>query len=167
MTSELEAALAANRAAVDELATVAESAASRWTVPRAEGKWSPSRLVEHVARAMDASADEVLGRPSGLPTIPSLLRPLIRRLVFRRVLRTGTFMKSKTVRAMDPESGPASATEARARLEAALARFDDACRARTPAGGIVTSGAFGRVTLADYARFQALHTRHHCRQLTS
>lgn len=27
------------------------------------------------------------------------------------------------------------------------------------------SGVFGRVTLGDYLRFQAIHTRHHSRQL--
>lgn len=127
MPPQLDAALAANRDAVTELAATAARCDAMWTTPRAPGKWSPSQLVEHVARAMEASADEVVGRPSILPTVPALLRPLVR----------------------------------------ALARFDEACRAKASGDTVVSSGAFGRVSLVDYATFQALHTRHHCRQLTS
>ncbi|HZS96826.1 MAG TPA: DinB family protein [Terriglobales bacterium] len=42
--------LAANRAAVLDLVAASERSAATWTTPRAPGKWSPSQVVEHVAR---------------------------------------------------------------------------------------------------------------------
>lgn len=157
-------ALDENRSAVDDLIRTAEAAASVWTTPRAPGKWSPSQVVEHVARALDESANVVAGRPTRLPTVPFLLRPLAR-MFFNRVLRTGRFMKSKATKAMDPIEGSATPAEARARLEQALARFEEEVRACSASGGKVRSPAFGTVSLEGYASFTALHTRHHTKQI--
>src|SRR6266566_339156 len=49
-------ALAANRDAVLDLVAAAERSAATWTTPRAPGKWSPSQVVEHVARSLEGSA---------------------------------------------------------------------------------------------------------------
>jgi hypothetical protein len=166
--TDLDSALAANRSAVDELILAAESAHAHWTTPRAPGKWSPQQVVEHVARALEEGANVVAGRPSKLPTLPALLRPLAR-FFFRRVLRTGTFPKARASKEMDPAlaglAGPASPAEARARLDRGLAAFERACRERAASGGDVPSLAFGRVPVAEYARFTALHTRHHAKQI--
>lgn len=157
-------ALNENRAAVDDLLHAAEAAASAWTTPRAPGKWSPSQVVEHVARALEESANVIAGRPTKLPTVPFVLRPLAR-IFFKRVLRTGTFMKTKAVKEMDPIEGSPSPGEARVRVEQALAAFEKEVRARAASGGKVRSGAFGNVSLEDYATFTALHTKHHTRQI--
>lgn len=163
--ADLDAPLAATRAAVDELIAAAHGAEPIWTTPRAPGKWSPSQVVEHVARALEESAKTVSGVPDKLPHLPRLLRPLARRFLLARVLRNGTIPKAKTIRAMDPEHGPPTPAEGRARLEDALARFDEACRARAAETSTMDSGFFGTIPLADYARFQELHTRHHTRQI--
>jgi DinB family protein len=163
--ADLHSTLAANRDAVTELVATAEQCGPKWTAPRAPGKWSPSQVVEHVARSIDESANMISGAPSKFPTLPFFLRPVARTLLFNRVLRTGTFPKAKTNKAMDPASGPATPSDGRRRLEDALARFDRECRACAQADGTVSSGAFGRVSVADYARFIELHTRHHCRQM--
>jgi DinB family protein len=163
--ANLDSVLIANREAVNELAAASEQCAGVWTTPRAPGKWSPSQLVEHVARAMEESANVISGAPSKLPTLPAFVRPLLRGLIFKRILRTGTFPKGKAPKAMDPVSGPATPVEGRRRLEEALARFDRECRACAQASGIVSSGAFGRISIDDYARFVELHTRHHRRQM--
>lgn len=163
--AEIDPAPAANRDAIDELVAVAEASGGSWTVPRGPGKWSPSQVVEHVARALDESANVMSGAPSAFPALPFFLRPVVRGFLFRRVLRGGAFPKARTNKAMDPVSGPATPAEARLRLESALARFDRGCRACAAAGGVVSSATFGRVLLADYARFIELHTRHHCRQM--
>jgi hypothetical protein len=68
---------------------------------------------------------------------------------------------------MNPTSGPATPAEARVRVEAALARFELECRRRLDSGQSVVSTAFGTVPVEDYARFQALHTRHHCKQMSA
>jgi hypothetical protein len=162
---DVQAPLAANRDAVADLVAAAERSVSAWTVPRAPGKWSASQIVEHVARSLEESANMVSGAPSAFPSLPFFLRPIVRRFLFNRVLRTGAFPKGRTNRAMNPASGPASPAEARARLEQALERFDRECRECAQTGGMVPSKTFGTVPVGDYARFIELHTRHHCRQM--
>ena len=164
--ADVNSTLAANREAVNSLVAAAEGCKSVWTAPRAPGKWSPSQIVEHVARSLDESANLVSGAPTKFPNLPFFLRPVARGFLFNRVLRTGGFPKAKTNKAMDPASGPATPAEARTRLEGALARFDRECRACADAGnGTIASGAFGSIPLVDYARFIEIHTRHHCKQM--
>jgi hypothetical protein len=162
---EVDTTLARNRDAIGDLIAAAERAGGGWTIARAPGKWSPSQIVEHVARSLDESANVVSGTPSKFPKLPFFLRPVARGLLFNRVLRRGAFPKARTNKALDPAVGPATPAEARARLEGALARFDRECRACAKAGGFVASATFGRVSVADYARFIELHTRHHCKQV--
>ena len=162
--AELNAALAANREAVTALIVAAERSAGTWTTPRAEGKWSPSQVVEHVARALEESAHVVSGTPSKFPTLPSIMRPLLRGMFFNRALRTNVFPKGRTSKAFNPDAGPASPAAARERLESALTTFDHACRAQSPRGTCVST-VFGTLSVADYAQFQAMHTRHHCGQM--
>lgn len=163
--ADIPAALAATRSAVNDLAAAGDKAAATWTIPRAPGKWSPSQVVEHVARALEESANMVQGAPSRLPSLPGFVRPVVRALLFNRVIRKGTFPKAKTTKAMDPERGPDSPAQGRARLEAALAKFDAACRARAESSRTTESAAFGTVALADYIKFQEVHTRHHTKQI--
>lgn len=163
--SDIAAALAANRAAAEEFIAAAERTASRWSEPRAPGKWSPAQIVEHVARSYEESANEAAGVSSKFPTLPAFVRPLVRGLFFRRVLKQGRFPRARTARAFDPASGPSVSDEGRARVGAALTRFEQACLACP--GGRMSSTLFGRLPVADYIRFQELHTRHHQRQLTA
>ena len=83
--------LAANRAAVLDLVAAAERSATTWTTPRAPGKWSPSQVVEHVARGLEEAVNVVSGTPS-IPMIPAFLRPLAR-LIFNRTLKKDAFPK--------------------------------------------------------------------------
>jgi len=164
--SDVTTALAANRAAVGEFLTAADQSGSHWTVPRAPGKWSPSQVVEHLARSFEESANLVAGAPSKFPTIPRLLRPLVRALFFTRAVKTGRFPSGgRTTGAFNPASGPGSPQEGRARVEAAVEKFERACRARESDAATAESGVFGTVRVTDYVRFQELHTRHHRPQL--
>ncbi len=165
--TDLDRALDENRAAVDDMIVAGERAVDRWLTPRGRGKWSPSQVVEHVARALEESAHLIAGRPSKLPSLPRFLRPAVRVLFFNRVLKTGRMGKAKTVAAMDPADGPATPAAGRARLEQALSGFDRECRARADASAPVDSGVFGVVPLSDYVAFQRLHTRHHIAQMSS
>ena len=156
--------LADNRAAVLDLVAAAERSAATWTTPRAPGKWSPSQVVEHVARGLDEGANVVSGAPS-IPMPPAFLR-LVARLFFYRILKKDAFPKGfKAHKAMNPTSGPATPAEARVRLEEAFARFDQECRRRVASGQHVVSTGFGTVSVEDYVRFNAIHTRHHCKQM--
>ena len=163
--ADINSALAGSRKAVDELLAKAEQNGSAWTTPRAPGKWSPSQIVEHVARALEESAKAAHGETTLFPKLPVPLRPVVRLLLFKRVLRKGAFPKAKTNKPMDPASGPPTLTEGRARLERAHDRFDEACRKLSASGRPLSSTVFGNVTVEDYVRFMEFHTHHHRRQI--
>jgi hypothetical protein len=164
-TSELNTSLRGVHNAIGALLATADGVGSAWKVPRAPGKWSPSQVVEHVARIMDESAKAAAGAPSAFPTIHPFLRPIVRVLMFKRILRRNAFLKMKAIEAMDPPTGSPTPGEARVRLEAVLSRFERACRSRAASGQDVASTMFGAVPVADFARFQELHVRHHHLQL--
>ena len=108
--ADINSMLAANRQAVDDLIAASERCADVWITPRAPGKWSPSQVVEHVARTFEESANLMSGGPTRLISLPSFV----------------------------------------------------AC---AQAGGTVSSGAFGAVSVADHGRFIDVHNRHHCKQM--
>ena len=162
--ADLDAVLQSNRAAVDELINTGEQAAGNWTTPRAPGKWSPQQVVEHVARTYDEGAKTVKGVPNEFPTLPGFIKPIFRVLFFNRILKKNRFMNARTFKAFDPETGPTDPAAGKVRLEEAVSRFNDECRACGETGSVM-SGAFGRVGLADYIKFQELHTRHHRKQI--
>src|SRR5207253_2702675 len=118
--SDLNAILTAARSAVDDLLAAGERAAEHWRTPRAPGKWTPSQVVEHVARALEESAHVVAGRPSKFPSFPAPLRPVVRTLFFNRVLKRQAFPKARTTKPMNPAAeaslGPATPAEGRTRL---------------------------------------------------
>jgi hypothetical protein len=163
--SDLDAVLNEARSAVNDLIVEAEKCDANWTTPRAPGKWSPSQIVEHVARALDESSNMVSGAPSKFPVFPTFVRGVLKALIFRRILSGRPFPRARATKAFDPATGPANPAAGRKRLEDAIARFDRACRAQAASGPEVLSTIFGHVTVEDYARFQGLHARHHAAQI--
>jgi hypothetical protein len=163
--ADINTALAASKQAAEELLVMGDRTGPAWTAPRAPGKWSPSQIVEHVARALEESANVAAGRPSKFPNLPAVLHPVVRGLLFRRVLKKGAFPKAKTNKAMNPATGPATPAEGRARLEAAHKEFDEACRQLASRGERMRTTTFGTVGVEDYVRFMEIHTRHHAKQM--
>ena len=161
----MDTVVEANRAAVNDLLAAAKAREDVWTEPRAPGKRSPSQLVEHVARSLEESANEVRGVRSKFPNLPFFLRPVARTLLFNRVLRKGTFPRARTSRPFNPIEGPATLADAQRRLGQAVGAFIEACHECASGDHKVTSTVFGVVAVHDYARFQECHTRHHTRQL--
>ena len=161
----LDSALAASKAALEHLIASGERTGPAWTVARAPGKWSPSQIVEHVARSLEESANMAAGRPSKFPRLPAVIHPVVRSLLFQRVLRKAAFPKARTNKAMDPAAGPATPAEGRARLERAHESFEQACRQLVSRGERMRTTIFGTVAVEDYVRFIELHTRHHDRQI--
>jgi hypothetical protein len=163
---DLQTALQANHQAVQEfLASARALPAERWDRPRAEGKWSPGQIAEHLALAYETGGDVLHGRsPGNAP--PRFLRPLIRTLLLKPVLWLGRFpTASKAPAVMRPGSSPAPAPVLLGRLEAAVAAFESA--ARELRGPTVDHPAFGRLPIVDLVRLQEIHTRHHHLQLPS
>jgi Protein of unknown function (DUF1569) len=163
--ADINTALAASKAAIDSLIVSGERTGPAWTAACAPGKWSPSQIVEHVARSLEESAQMAAGRPSKFPKLPRVLHPVVRGLLFKRVLRKAAFPKAKTNKAMDPTSGPATPAEGRDRLETAHQKFDEACRHIATHGERMRTTIFGAVPVEDYVRFMELHTRHHVKQM--
>ncbi len=161
--AEIDTALAASRDAVEQLIRAGEQSGA-WLAPRAPGKWSPSQIVEHVARGLEESANVAAGRPSKVSMPPAVVR-LIGRFIFKRVLRKAAFPNGfKALKALNPASGPATAAEGRIRLETAHQKFDEVCR-RIVADGRPMTTIFGPVPVQDLVRFSELHTRHHSKQM--
>ena len=160
--NDLNAALIESRTALEILMAAGDQSGTAWATPRAPGKWSPSQIVEHVARALEESGKNIKGEPSAFPTLPGFVRPLVRGLFFNRVLRKNAFINGKTNKAMNPIAGPATPAAGRERLQKAHVAFERACR---QANLRFNHGIFGHISTADYARFQALHTLHHSKQI--
>jgi len=159
---DLNSALTESRAALAKLIAAGEKSGAAWTRPRAAGKWSPSQIVEHVARALEESGKNIKGEPSAFPNLPAFVRPVVRGLFFNRILKKNKFINGKTNKAMNPAAGPVTPADGRARLQRAHEAFERACKDTGPR---FNHGIFGDISTADYARFQALHTLHHTRQI--
>jgi hypothetical protein len=167
--TELETAIAENRAAADEFVAAARALApAAWTTSRAPGAWTPAQIVEHIALTYEYSRDVALGTPKG-GSVPWLLRPLVRRLVVTSTLKAGKFTrKGKAPAVFRPSDSPASQAELTARVARAVSSFEGAIRSGHPeARRTVNHPAFGVVPTIDYLRLQAIHARHHRAQLTS
>jgi hypothetical protein len=122
--ADIDTALAASRDAVDQLIRAGEQSSAAWTAPRAPGKWSPSQIVEHVARGLEEATNMAAGHPSKVSRPPAVIRP-IARFLFKRVLRKAAFPKGfKAHKALNPASGPATPAEGRIRLETAHQKFE-------------------------------------------
>src|SRR5689334_11476166 len=164
MVASIDTALAASKAASEQLLADAEAAAAGWATPRAPGKWSPSQIVEHVARSYEGAVLMAAGQPSAFPRLPVLIHPLLR-IVFRHLLKKGSLPNGRTTKAMNPLDGPATPADARTRLAAAHDRFAAACRDLAARGAPMRTTMFGAVPVEDFVRFLELHTRHHNGQI--
>src|SRR5437667_4133826 len=98
--ADIKTALEASKDAMEQLIIASERTRTAWTSPRAPGKWSPSQIVEHVARSLEESANMAAGRPSKFPKLPAVVHPIVRVLLFKRVLTEAVFPKATTNRAM-------------------------------------------------------------------
>ncbi len=164
----VEEAVSDSRAAVADLRDAARALpAEVFASPGREGGWSPAEIVEHVAIAYDVARRVLEGAERG--GVPRLLRPLLRRLVLRPILATGTFRRgAKAPRALRPRSAPGTAEDVVRHLERAAEDLHRALLEAAATGRVAVDDVyFGRVRLPDYGKLQAAHARHHRRQLPS
>ena len=163
----IDAIIAENEAATSELLAAAHAIGEAWDTPRAAGQWTPAQVVEHVSLTLEQGAAAVSGGPSRLPTFPALLRPIARAFYYNRVLKKGVFPPTRTTSALEPAAAGATLDDACLRLRSASRLFNDACRQRAVTGSDFAHPVFGMVSIESYARFQALHTRHHRTQISA
>ena len=91
--ADIETVISDSREAVGAFLATAEAVpASAWARPAAPGKWSAAQVTEHVALAYELSRAVLRKTYTGWG-LPRLLRPIVRTVFLRRVLRRGTFGK--------------------------------------------------------------------------
>lgn len=162
--ADLHGALQTHRTAVEEfLAAARQVPVAQWNQPRAPGKWSPGQVTEHLALAYEVNRRVVNGSFSGNGA-PRLLRPLLRTLLLKPVLKRGSFIPgSKSPKVFRPAISPPQKAPLLGRLQIAAKAFE------TDAGALASDAIehpiFGRLSLADFVRLQEIHTRHHRNQV--
>ena len=167
--SALEDAIAENReAATRLLATARGVAKEKWAQPVAPGKWSPAQILDHVAAATEVALKAIKGDTS-MGSIPRFLRFIPRTFGFNATIKKGKFPeKQRGPAAFAPSTGHPSYEAGKLRLENALTALEQHTRELAKAGThSFEHSFFGRVTVADYVRFGALHMVHHEKQLHS
>jgi hypothetical protein len=154
-----------HRSVAEFLATARGVDSAGWSREPVPGKWSPAQVTEHVALAYERTR-ELLRGPAG-PGVPRLLRPIVRFLYVRPILRTGRFpAKGKAPKQFRPSSSPGTAEALCGRLETAAHGLEtDLERLESAGQRALDHPVFGRIKLADALRFQAFHTAHHRQQL--
>ncbi len=166
--TELETAIADNRAAVEEFVARARGLdAAKWVAPRGEGQWSPAQVTEHLAIVYEYNRKVVRGDAG--TGAPRFLQPLARWFIVDRTLKAGRFTrKGRAPRIFQPVAKtPLPAAELLARLTAAVAGMEADIRSGHPEGRrTVHHPYFGRLDTMDWLRVQAIHARHHRSQLT-
>ena len=165
--TEIETAIANNRAAVEEFVAAARGVdAASWNTPRGEGQWSPAQIAEHLAIVYEYNRKVILGTAG--KGAPKFLRPLARWFIVTKTLKAGAFTrKGRAPGIFQPTATPAASTALLARLTKAVAGFENDIRSGHPEGRhTVAHPFFGTLPTTDYLRLQAIHARHHRSQLT-
>jgi len=165
--TEIETAIADNRAAVEEFVAAARGMdQASWNTPRAEGKWSAAQIAEHLAIVYDYNRKVVTGTAG--KGAPAFLRPLARWFIVTKTLKAGRFTRAgRAPGIFQPTATPAAAAPLLTRLTTALAGFENDIRSGHPEGRhTVAHPFFGTLPTTDYLRLQAIHARHHRSQLT-
>jgi DinB superfamily len=161
------------RAAGDHRRAVGECAATiraiplgQWTVARAEGKWTPAQIAEHLRIAYEPVLSELAGGNGFAVRLPAWRRRVLRWTVLPFILR-GRFPKGAPApREVRPEGFSASPEEAGRRLtersEEFLARLAEAAGK----GSVrLTHPYFGKLSGLEVVTLLSSHARHHRKQL--
>jgi hypothetical protein len=166
--TQLETAMADNRAAVEEFVAAARRVdAARWATPRGEHQWSPAQIAEHLAIVYEYNRKVVKGEAGR--GAPRFLQPLARWFIVDRTLKAGRFTRKGRAPAMFQPVAKTTPTpsEVLERLTAAVIGLEADIRSGHPAGRhTIAHPFFGRLRTTDWMTLQAIHARHHRSQLT-
>lgn len=151
--------------AVKELAAAAERVpADRWLTPRAEGKWSPAEVVEHLNLVYDVVLRELSGGAGMQLRTKWWMRVLLRLTIVPKILRGGGFPAGARA---PKETRPALSTtdqhELIARFRERAARFAAAAAADSTKS--ITHAYFGAAKVPESVLLAARHIEHHAKQL--
>ncbi len=158
-------ALAA-RAYVATARTVADAA---WTVPLANGKWSPAEVTEHLNRVYDVVLAQLRGGTGLRIRTGALLRFGLRALVLPQIFRRRKLPPlARAPFEVRPREVKDTQEEALARFERLGAEFvREADERRTQSGLVLTHHLFGEIDLLPGIDFVSIHVEHHHRQIAA
>jgi DinB superfamily len=151
-----------------ELASAAERVpAEKWLTPRAEGKWSPAELLEHLNLAFDVMLRELSGGPGMQVRTRLWQRILLRLTMVPRILRGRGFPQgARAPKETRPVLTSVDQKTAIAGFRDRAARFEIAAAAAHQAGRVrLTHAYFGKASIKNSALLCARHIQHHRQQL--
>ncbi len=160
------AVTARHRRSVEEfLARAQRVPPSLWEAPRAEGKWSPAQVAEHLRLTYETVAREAVGGPGLRVRTSWWLRLFLRFRYLRRILDDGAIPTgARAPRELMPGPGPFEREALLAGLAAAVQRAEMAFVGDHATRGF-THHVFGRMEASEALRFATVHNQHHTRQL--
>jgi hypothetical protein len=156
-------------AAVREFLTVGTAlSAAWWRAPIAAGKWTPAQITQHLIQTYEIVIRQ-LRTGEGLNVQTGwLVRQVLRIVVLRPIMWTRRLPPgAKAARVLLPDVTEIDQGTALARLRDVAAEFEAELSARRGQAGLqLTHHIFGSVDAVDGLDFVAVHTEHHCRQLS-
>lgn len=156
--------------AASDLASTAEAVPPQaWLLPRAEGKWSPAEVVEHLSLAYDAILIELEGGRGMKVRTTWWQRVLLRFTLVPKLLRGGPFPAgARAPRETRPAAANPDQRAAVAAFRDRAARIDAAAARAIESGRRVrlTHAYFGKSPVAEAMLLCARHVQHHRQQLT-
>jgi hypothetical protein len=159
-------ALRVHGSAASAFAAAAEAVEPEaWNRPRAEGKWSPAEITDHLICAYDVLLREI-GGGGGMKVRTRLWMRLLLRLTYKpRILRGGWFpARAPAPREIRPSKTPPGQQDGVALFRQRAKDFDAAVQGRPEAR--LTHAYFGALAPADGVLFCARHIEHHLNQLS-
>ena len=158
-------------AAADSLARSAERVdPQQWLVPRANGKWTPAQVVDHLSRVYDVVTAEVEGGKGMRLRMTFPQRLFLRLLFLGRILRGGYFPENAPAPyETRPGEGVADQSAAIAEFRARAKTFSEAVAKARDSGQRVriTHAYFGTAPVDKAMLLCARHIQHHEKQLPS
>jgi len=153
--------------AADALAVKAAGVpADRWLKPRAEGKWSPAEVVEHLNTVYDVVLKEIAGAPGMQIRTALWQRVLLRFTMVPKILRGDGFPAGARA---PKETRPAvSTTDQREAVDGfreRAKRFMDEVEGARSRRQRLTHAYFGKASAANTTLLLARHIEHHIKQL--
>jgi len=157
---------------LDAAAEVAASAeriqTEQWMLPRAEGKWSPAEIVEHLTLAYDVFLRQLEGGPGMMVRTKLWQRIMLRFTLIPKLLRGEGFPAgARAPRETRPQSANPDQKAAVAGFRDRAARLDAGVAAAMTSGRRVrlTHAYFGSSGLGEAMLLCARHLQHHEQQL--
>lgn len=165
---EIEKVAADHRAAIEAFAQTVEALdRGAWNVARAQGKWTPAEIAQHLILSYGPPLAELGGGPGFAVRLPWWKRAILRRRVLPKIIYGEEFPKGAPApREIRPREGAASPETAVRLLREDAGEFARRlCEAHARKPVRLTHSYFGKLTAPQILKLMAVHANHHRDQL--